>query len=482
MKKLTTLLLALMTIIFTQCKPEPIDNTDENTDTRKVKVRCEIPLGNGSRSDFTNLMTDGSIKWSAGTERIYLAVHHEDASKAQIVELTAETTLPATVLAFEGEVAEDILTNGETYNVWYLGNSMNLETPYVTKTETAGVITSVNGSIANQSGSLEDLGYHHIAKAEVTATKESDGSFTLPLHGTLQNQIAIAYLDLTGVNSLTGSAIIGTDYSLEYSNGEYNFVVSEENKEISIDPNQSASESVSKSFVVLLPNAETNVDIVKGNNIHYKYTFKDGIAASSFYYRYISDVEIGTLKFEYQLLFVNGHEYIDLGLPSGIKWATCNVGADTPEEYGDYYSWGETTTKEEYNECTTYGVELGDIGGNAQYDAATANWGDGWRMPTKAEQQELIDNCTWVWMTDGVEGFDGVNGCKVTGPNGNHIFLPAAGLRMMSTLIGDGICMGYWSSTPDGNTHYAYCLYLEVDYSEDCLQRIYGESVRPVTE
>ena len=270
MKRITTILLALMTLLFTQCKKDNIDNTDTNTDTetRKVKVRCEIPLGNGTRSDFTNLMTDGSIKWSTGTERIYLAVHHEDASKAQIVELTAETTLPATILAFEGEVDETILTDGETYNVWYLGNSMNLETPYVTKNETNGIITSVNGSIANQNGNLEDLGHHHIAKAEVTATLESDGSYTLPLHGTLQNQIAIAYMDLTDVTKLSGDAIIGTDYSLEYSNGEYNFVISEENNEINITPNQSSS--VSSSFVVLLPNSNTNIDIT--NNNYYKYT------------------------------------------------------------------------------------------------------------------------------------------------------------------------------------------------------------------
>lgn len=482
-----------MTLLFTQCKKDNIDNTDTNTDTetRKVKVRCEIPLGNGTRSDFTNLMTDGSIKWSTGTERIYLAVHHEDASKAQIVELTAETTLPVTILAFEGEVDETILTDGETYNVWYLGNSMNLETPYVTKNETNGIITSVNGSIANQNGNLEDLGHHHIAKAEVTATLESDGSYTLPLHGTLQNQIAIAYMDLTDVTKLSGDAIVGTDYSLEYSNGEYNFVINNENNEINITPNQSSSSS--ESFVVLLPNSNTNIDIT--NNNYYKYTFKDGIAASSLYYRYISDVEMGTLKWEWMEGYGenNGHIYFDLGLPSGLKWATCNVGASAPEEYGNYYAWGEIQTAPDNNyvvdNCETYGKSieelrsLGYIDENnnltPQYDAARANWGGRWRMPTRAEQQELIDNCSWEWTAQ-----NGVNGYKVTGPNGNHIFLPAAGCRYGSSLSYAGEDGYYWSSTSYGSSSYiAYYFYFYSSYQNvGWNSRNHGRSVRPVSE
>ena len=491
MKRITTILLALMTLLFTQCKKDNIDSNDNDYDneTRKVKVRCEIPLGNGTRSDFTNLMTDGSIKWSTGTERIYLAVHHEDASKAQIVELTAETTLPATILAFEGEVDETILTDGETYNVWYLGNSMNLETPYVTKNETNGIITSVNGSIANQNGNLEDLGHHHIAKAEVTATLESDGSYTLPLHGTLQNQIAIAYMDLTDVTKLSGDAIIGTDYSLEYSNGEYNFVISEENNEINITPNQSSSSS--ESFVVLLPNSNTNIDIT--NNNYYKYTFKDGIAASSLYYRYISDVEMGTLKWEWMEGYGenNGHIYVDLGLPSGLKWATCNVGASAPEEYGNYYAWGETEVKSDYTfiNSLTYDLSISELqsqgyidgSGNLtpSHDAATANWGGSWRMPTKAECQELVDNCIWEWTTH-----NGVDGKKVTGPNGNNIFLPAAGDRLGSSLGSAGEGGDYCSSTPgESDSNCAYSLLFNSGNQYVLwVDRSLGLSVRPVSE
>ena len=162
----------------------------------------------------------------------------------------------------------------------------------------------------------------------------------------------------------------------------------------------------------------------------------------------------------------NGHEYVDLGLPSGLKWATCNVGANKPEDYGDYFAWGETMTKETYTEynCPTYGLSKSELQsqgyvdseGNitSQYDTARAKWGGKWRMPTKAELQELLDKCTWTWMSQ-----NGIDGCKVTGPNGNSIFLPAPGYRYRSSLYRAGDEGYYWSSSPRVNSYGAYSLY-----------------------
>ena len=143
---------------------------------------------------------------------------------------------------------------------------------------------------------------------------------------------------------------------------------------------------------------------------------------------------------------INGHEYVDLGLPSGTKWATCNVGANSSEEYGDYYAWGEISTKSEYSgdNSLTYCRDMDDISGNVNYDAATANWGGSWRMPTEAKMEELLDECTWTLLTSQ----SGVNGYKVTGPNGNSIFLPAAGNREYSSLNYVGERGYYWTSTP----------------------------------
>ena len=189
----------------------------------------------------------------------------------------------------------------------------------------------------------------------------------------------------------------------------------------------------------------------------------------------------------------NGYTYVDLGLPSGLLWATCNVGATTPEEYGDYYAWGETTTKTEYTEdnCPpTYGLSYSELQsqgyidgeGNltAQHDAARANWGGTWRMPTYAELNELSTNCTWTWTTQ-----NGVNGYKVTSKvNSNYIFLPAAGYRYGSLLDGAGSYGHYWSSTPDESlSNLAYSLtLLSFNRGMDSYDRSYGQSVRPVIE
>ncbi len=156
-------------------------------------------------------------------------------------------------------------------------------------------------------------------------------------------------------------------------------------------------------------------------------------------------------------------EYVDLGLPSGTLWATCNVGASSPEEYGDYFAWGETEPKD-YYEWSTYkwcnGSETtmtkyctkSSYGYNgfvdnkteldSEDDAAYVNWGPSWRMPTTEQQQELINNCSSVWTTQ-----NGVNGRLFTGPNGNSLFLPAAGYCWNESLYGVGSHGDYWSRT-----------------------------------
>ncbi len=146
---------------------------------------------------------------------------------------------------------------------------------------------------------------------------------------------------------------------------------------------------------------------------------------------------------------------IDLGLPSGTKWACCNVWATTPEGYGCYYAWGEVHPKTEYSwamyihcdgsqeTCHYIGS---DIAGT-MYDAATDNWKAPWRMPTKEQFQELSDNCTYEWTKQ-----NGVKGMVFTGPNDSTIFLPAAGEWAGSTHIQGGSVGAYWSSTLDNDT------------------------------
>lgn len=157
------------------------------------------------------------------------------------------------------------------------------------------------------------------------------------------------------------------------------------------------------------------------------------------------------------------HEWVDLGLPSGTLWATCNVGASAPEEYGDYFAWGETAPKDYYY-WNTYKWSNGDYTTLTKYctdssygnngfvdnkteldpedDAAYVNWGSSWRMPTKEQQDELRERCTSEWTQ-----VNGVNGRLFTGPNGNTLFLPAAGYRWRESLYYAGSWGNYWSRT-----------------------------------
>ena len=195
-----------------------------------------------------------------------------------------------------------------------------------------------------------------------------------------------------------------------------------------------------------------------------------------------------------------GHEYVDLGLPSGLKWATCNVGANSPEEYGDYFAWGETEPKDNYSlstykycngsstrmtkYCTSssYGTVDNKTVLELEDDAAYVNWGGNWRMPTTAEQDELrnTNNCTWEWTTQ-----NGVYGYKVTSVvNGNSIFLPAAGYRYYGSLSSAGSYGYYWSSslsTSYSNNAY-YVNFNSGHVGLNDYSRYYGQSVRAVCE
>ena len=201
---------------------------------------------------------------------------------------------------------------------------------------------------------------------------------------------------------------------------------------------------------------------------------------------------------------------IDLGLPSGIKWASCNVGATEPEEYGGYYAWGETQEKSTidwstndwntddwsiYKYCNGSSTSMTKYCTNSSYgivdnkttlepddDVAHVKWGGSWRMPTKAEQQELLNNCTWTWTT-----LNGVNGYRVTGSNGNSIFLPAAGFRSGVTGdFGQGSWGEYWSgSLHSFESNLAYGLTFVINSNSGSLSsspRYCGYPVRPVCE
>lgn len=188
---------------------------------------------------------------------------------------------------------------------------------------------------------------------------------------------------------------------------------------------------------------------------------------------------------------------IDLGLPSGTKWASRNVGADSSEDYGDYFAWGETSPKDEYTSENSVTDNLsyselklkGIIDGNgnltSSYDAATANWGKGWHMPTSAQITELCTSCSCKWTT-----LNGVHGLLATGTNGNSIFLPAAGYCSGTSLLNVGLSFTYFSSTlyEDSSVVGAYGMNSTYNNNgsnlnyHDTFYRYPGFAVRPVSE
>lgn len=177
---------------------------------------------------------------------------------------------------------------------------------------------------------------------------------------------------------------------------------------------------------------------------------------------------------------------IDLGLPSGTKWASYNVGASSPEEYGGYYAWGETEEKEtytweNYTHCDGWYDNCHDLGSDisgTEYDVVHVKWGSNWCMPTFDDIKELIDNCTSKWMT-----LNGVKGRKFTSKiNGNSIFFPAAGNRIDDDLYDAGEYGDYWSSTqrPDYSSDAHELFFLLEDAAPESSSRCNGQSVRPV--
>ena len=207
-----------------------------------------------------------------------------------------------------------------------------------------------------------------------------------------------------------------------------------------------------------------------------------------------------TAIYNYLLIGDDAHEYVDLALPSGTMWATMNIGASSPEEYGDYFAWGETTPKGYYDWGTYKWCNNGDAGMLTKYctssssgyngftdgkteldpedDAATAAWGAEWRTPSLDQIQELIDNCTIEWTTK-----NGVNGRLFTSNiNGASLFFPAAGNRWSSGLYDTSTDGYYWSRTL--YTSYlsnACCLYFKSGWvGNHNVNRMMGLSVRAV--
>lgn len=162
----------------------------------------------------------------------------------------------------------------------------------------------------------------------------------------------------------------------------------------------------------------------------------------------------------------NFHSWVDLGLPSGTLWATMNIGANTIYDYGDYFAWGETSRKSLFNleNYEHLGMAIDEFSGQERFDAATANWGGGWRTPTNNEIKELDRYCTTriVQLTDNFGQSQSV--CMIQGNNGKFIYMPLSGYYAQDSLFDGGSKGHYWSSSPysSGTGDYSSARHLNI--------------------
>lgn len=220
----------------------------------------------------------------------------------------------------------------------------------------------------------------------------------------------------------------------------------------------------------------------KGNTVYgYAHSTFDGAKATSELRRNITYYdEPSRNASELPGFSVNGYEPLPVDLGLSVKWSSWNLGAGSPERAGQYIAWGEVEPKKNYsgNNSRAMGKPAKDISGTTN-DAARKQWGKTWRIPTRQEMDELVNRCQWQWGT-----VKGVNGYKITGPNGNAIFLPAAGYCQETEVRGKPDVGGYWTSTPAADNNMACRLYISSDRhitAADC-PRSFGLLIRPVMD
>ena len=449
MKKLSFIVMAgLMVLGLTQCKKNEPSNNSNADDGNRVNITLKLENG-GQRvhpeeeNGLANIVYDNGDVVYVGSDGKYMGY------------LTYNGTLftgSINAAATEGQPLQFVFLGGQDFH-----NSL-----------TENSSTECTFNIGDQSSGL--------AVISCAASNENFSATKLDYTAYLRNKCALVKFDLGEVSTdaaitLTGlknTATIGFDGTVTNGTATGNIVT--------------YGTGSTRYAVVLSGQTEVTNGTISAEG--YDGTFS--IPTAAYTNAFLTDASMTLIA-----------QWVDLGLPSGLLWATCNVGADTPEDYGDYFAWGETETKTSYN-WSTYKYCEGSYTtftkycNNSEYgyngftdnlttlessdDAASANCGDGWRMPTQAEWQELLEKTTNTWTIQ-----NGVNGRLFTATNGNSLFLPAAGYRYDGNLSSSGSVCFYRSSSIGTDYPYNARYFFS---SESCYMsnnsRSYGYTVRPV--
>jgi hypothetical protein len=442
MKKISIIVATLVLLVaLTQCKKEQV--TPAN-DGETVAITLDIKGSKDTRVDVNT--GTGAVTYQSG-DVIYVA------SGGKYV-----GTLTHNGTRFAGTITDPIV--GGPLHFYFLGNVTPAETLTAGTTQTCSVVISDQTqrlpvieyapSDQNYTGDASNFTAKLLNKCALVKFNVTTSSTAATCITGFNNKVTVSFSDNTLTNSKEGNGVI----TLPAGNGE--------------------------KWAILLPQeALEKVGFAYSRNGDYIGT-RGAVPPI---------VENGYLTSGIDVALVTGtdHRFVDLGLPSGTLWATCNIGATTPEGYGDYFAWGETTPKSTYSWSTyKYGSPSSTLTKYCSIDnlttllpeddAATANWGNSWRMPTKEECEELYQKTTHTWTTQ-----NGVEGRLFTASNGNSLFLPAAGFRTDDNHTGGS--GSYWSSSL--LTIYPYnawsFYFISYDaYMRDGRSRFYGLPVRAV--
>ena len=469
MKKVTLLIALAALVVFAGCKKEK--------ETNGVVLKASIEQNKGEGRTSLN-PANGAINWTAGDK---ILVNNGTSTVAFTLTAGAGTTEGTFTYGGDYEFgANNVAVYPETATL--SGNTVSLTLP-ATQTAAAGIFGNGANPMLGTFTGPNDLVFTSLC-----------GGLGLSLTG---NNVAITGIE---IESWTNSDKLNGAFEADCTAANPALVAATGNagtNKVMLSCNTTLTATPQDFYFVLPVGTLSGGFTMKVYNGGNDPIFTMGSQNSQLVVELNTVKRLNTLEVE-----VAGggdeHAYVDLGLPSGLLWATCNVGADTPDAYGDYFAWGETTPKSVYD-IDTYqycnGYTLTKYCNNSSYgyngftdnlttllpedDAAAANWGNGWRMPTEEEFEELFYNTDFTWTQQ-----NGVNGCLFTASNGNSLFLPADGYRLGDELFLAGYDGTYWSSSlstdyPSNAWYFLFSSYGEGVFDES---RYDGRSVRAVRE
>lgn len=434
------------------------NEADINVPARQITIHATADVNNGSAASGPHRIAPNDITASS------VSFHWQEGDKIWVFkpgfsEKQLFTIVNSSINGNQADFTGTALSDMSSYYVAYDDNNANEEM-----------------LMALASGAPATLNYRPDGKNWVFSGYGMADNFSITSHATVRMQLKgscklgkVTYLCM----SENPGEYLPTAMSINFVHGEYDGL---QLSETPIEVTLPLSSIFPYGFTIRFYDTDDNLILEKSKT------------GDSFYNAFTNYalVNLGVIEVA---AVTPTHEYVDLGL--SVKWATCNVGATKPEEYGDYFAWGETSPKTTYAEDWSNYFDTNDGGLTfIKYykdgglttlepanDAAHVNWGGNWRMPTKAEFEDLQNICTWNWTQK-----NGINGYEVKGPNDNTIFLPASGDGSLPYSVGfDGY---YWSSSRfEYNSSSAGNLVFSsggMDWSE--FGRYRGLSVRPVCE